>query len=308
MNYLKTYFSPSFLFFFRISIGLVVLLHFLSIWSDFSSLYTRKSVIPLELHTIYNFYDILSIENILSYLERFYSKESSVLIFKYSYVVFCLLIVIGLFSRVSALILLFLQVSFIKHGNLFFYGADFFTEISLFYIFLFPTSSFYSVQSILFPKLSGTKQSVTLCKRLIQVHLCFVYFFSGLDKILGFNWWNGEAVWKAINLPNLTHYIKISDYITSPLFYIAVGWGTILVELLYPIFINFEKTRKFWLFLTISMHVGIIISFNLFFFSSIMIIWNLTAYYFNYYDYEKFDFKNIIVSSIRTLLFLWTIL
>ncbi len=38
------------------------------------------------------------------------------------------------------------------------------------------------------------------------------------------------------------------------------------------------------------MHLGIFISFNLFFFSAIMITWNLTAYYFNYYD--KFDFKS----------------
>lgn len=162
--------------------------------------------------------------------------------------------------------------------------------MSLFYIFIFPSSSYYSIQNFLFPKISKNWQSITLCKRLIQIHLCIAYFFSGLDKILGFNWWNGEAVWKAMHLPNFNRFIVLSDYIISPIFYIFIGWGTIITELLYPIFINLNTTRKLWLILTIGMHLGIIISFNLFFFSAIMITWNLTAYYFNYY--EKSDFKN----------------
>lgn len=36
------------------------------------------------------------------------------------------------------------------------------------------------------------------------------------------------------------------------------------------------------------MHIGIVIAFNLFFFSALMIIWNLTTYYFNYYDEQKY--------------------
>lgn len=280
-------FSPEFIVFFRISIGLIVLIHFLSFWSDFDLLYTNHSIIPLELHTAYNTFDILTIEKILEFLNGYFTENQSILLFKSTYVVLCILIISGFFSRLSALFLLILQISFIKYGSLFFYGADFFTSMSLFYIILFPSSSFFSLQQRLFPKLSRNQQSLTLCKRLIQIHVCIAYFFSGLDKILGFNWWNGESIWKAIHLPNLYKFVALGDYVQNPVFYIIFGWGTIIIELFYPLFINLNKTRKYWLILTISMHVGIIIFFNLFFFSAIMIVWNLTSYYFNYYNETK---------------------
>ena len=292
--------STDFIVFFRIAIGLIVFLHFISMWEDFDLLYTNDSIIPLEINTIYNLYSIVTIEDIFNWLTNIVSYENAVLIIKFSYLFLCILIIIGFFSRIAALLLLFLQVSFIKYGSLYFYGADFFTEMSLFYIFIFPSSSYYSLQKLLLPNFSKNWQSINLCKVLIQSHLCIAYFFSGLGKVLGFNWWNGESVWKAMNLPNLHHTFNVSEYTQNPLLYIFIGWATIIIELFYPIFININRTRKIWLILTISMHIGIIFSLNLFFFSAIMITWNLTTYYFNYY--EKSNFKNTsidFISSIR---------
>jgi len=289
--YFNEKFSSTFVVFFRIAIGLLVLIHFLSYWKDFELLYTDKSIVPIELHSLHRNYDIITINDILSFINIYFSNDVSISIFKYFYIILCIFIVVGFFSRISALFLMFLQVSFIKYASLLYYGADFFTTMSLFYVFLFPTSSYFSLQKKYFQKSLRLlpEQSLTLSKRLIQIHLCIAYFFSGLDKVIGYNWWNGEAVWKAMHLPNFNRFIVLSDYITSPIFYIFIGWGTIVIELLYPICINFDKTRKLWLILTILMHIGIIVSFNLFFFSAIMITWNLTSYYFNYY--EKSDFK-----------------
>ena len=33
--------------------------------------------------------------------------------------------------------------------------------------------------------------------RLIQVHMCIIYFFAGISKLQGAPWWNGEAMWLA---------------------------------------------------------------------------------------------------------------
>ena len=183
----------------------------------------------------------------------------------------------------------FLRRRFFHQYVFFFFYLNFFFRFCsiLFYIVIFPSSSYFSLQKKLFPTFSESKQSLTLCKRLIQIHLCLAYFFSGLDKILGFNWWNGESVWKAVHLPNLYSFIEIGNHIQNPIFYMILGWGVIIIELFYPIFININKTRKIWLLLTVSMHLGIVLSFNLFFFSSIMIVWNLTSYYFNYYHENK---------------------
>ena len=36
-----------------------------------------------------------------------------------------------------------------------------------------------------------------LALRLLQVHLCVVYLFSGCGKLLGASWWEGTALWGA---------------------------------------------------------------------------------------------------------------
>jgi hypothetical protein len=285
-SYFSKTFTPSFIVFLRVSIGLVLIVHFVSIWGDFELLYSNNSIIPLEIHgTVYS-YNIIPYTQIETFLSHYFQNPN--LVFKFIYIALCISVIIGFFSRISAMALLALQISLVKSASLFMYGVDFFASMSLFYIFLFPTSSYFSVQKKFFPKtiINFPVQSLNICKRILQLHICIAYFFSGLDKVLGFNWWNGESVWKSLNLPNFTNFIHIPSFFDEKysVLYLLSGWLIIIVEIFYPIFININKTRKLWLTLTILMHVGIIISFNLFFFSSIMIIWNLTSYYFNYYE------------------------
>lgn len=275
------FFNPSFIVFFRVSIGLLVLVHFLSYWSDFDLLYGKKSIIPIELNKAYEEVNFISTTQIIDFLELFFNYTQSILVIKATYIIFCLFIILGFKSRIFAILLLLLQISIIKSSILFCYGADYFESISLFYILLFPSN----IKDISSSQISG--KDFTIYKRILQYHLSIAYFFSGLDKIMGFNWWNGEAIWKAVNLPNFTNYVELKNITDNPYLYIFLGWFTIIVELFYPIFINLNKTRKTWLFLTIGMHIGIIILFNLYFFATIMIIWNLTSYYFNYYDENK---------------------
>lgn len=285
-SYFNKTFTPSFIVFLRISIAFVLLIHFISIWDDFELLYSNNSIIPVEIHgTVYD-YNIIPYTQIETFLSGYFQNPN--LAFKYIYVMLTIFIAAGFFSRVSAIILLVLQISLVKSASLFTYGVDFFASMSLFYIFLFPTSGYFSVQKKFLPKtiVNFPMRSLNICKRILQLHICVVYFFSGLDKALGFNWWNGESVWKSLNLPSFTNFIHIPSFFDEKysLLYLISGWVIIIIEIFYPIFININKTRKLWLTLTIFMHIGIIISFNLFFFSSIMIIWNLTAYYFNYYE------------------------
>ncbi|WP_051289283.1 hypothetical protein [Chryseobacterium daeguense] len=293
-SYFNKPFTPSFIVFLRVSVAFVLLIHFISMWNDFELLYSNESIIPVEIHgTVYE-YDIIPYTRIETFLSAYFPQPN--LAFKYIYVTLAIFIISGFFSRISALFLLILQVSLVKSASLFMYGVDFFASMSLFYIFIFPSSSYFSVQKKFFPKtiLNFPIQSLTICKRILQLHLCIAYFFSGLDKILGFNWWNGEAVWKSLNLPNFTRFVHFPSFFDEKysLVYLISGWVIIFTELFYPIFININKTRKLWLTLTILMHIGIIISFNLFFFSSIMIIWNLTSYYFNYYEKDKVFTEN----------------
>lgn len=276
------FYNNSFVVFFRISIGFLLLIHFLSYWSDFELLYGKDSIVPTELLNAYETIPIVTVNDLVSILNLFFSNNTSILLLKYVFIFLCILIIIGWKSRLFAILLLFLQISIVKTGILYTYGVDYFESISLLYIVIFPS------ESILPRNKAQERKDYTIYKRMIQYHLSISYFFSGFDKIIGFNWWNGEAIWKASNLPNFTKYIELKNITELPVFYITLGWFTILIELFYPLFINLNHTRKIWLILTIGMHLGIILLFNLYFFAAIMIIWNLTAYYFNNYNHEKY--------------------
>ena len=108
------------------------------------------------------------------------------------------LLVIGLFSRTAAIATWFFHLCAVKSGGLLAYGMDNFTTIGLFYLMLSPLPDKCSVDykfrnvGLKNPQLHG------LFRRVLQVHLCIIYFFGGLAKCAGPGWWNGNSLWRAL--------------------------------------------------------------------------------------------------------------
>lgn len=267
--------------FFRVSFGVFILLHFLAVIPDFESLFSTKGIIPSDILDVFIPNYVITLPKIVYFFSDYGIEESAVLlIFKIAYIALAVFILIGFYPRISSLVLLFLQISLVKASSFYAYGVDYFTSMSLFYLILIPSDYKYSIKS--FFSWNIRKINIRPYQRLFQIHLSIAYFFSGLGKILGFNWWNGEAIWKAINLPfaNNDFNFDFSILAEYSIILIIIGWATVIIELLYPVFIWIPKTRKVWLYLTISMHIGIALILNLYFFSTLMIIWNLTNFYF----------------------------
>lgn len=279
----KTSHNQQWIIFFRIAIGILALFHFIAILPDFMLLFSTNGIIPSDIMGVFVSDNVITLPKIIAFFQDFNIKESIVLrVFKILYISLSIFMIFGFVPRISALLLLILQISLLKGAPFYSYGVDFFMSMSLFYLILIPSDFAFSLKNH-FCKRIG-KINITSYLRLMQLHLSIAYFFSGLIKVLGFNWRNGEAIWKAINLPfaNLDFqfdFTLISEY---PILFIIIGWATITIELCYPLFIWWNKTRKSWLSLTISMHIGIALVLNLYFFSSIMIIWNLALFYIPY--------------------------
>src|SRR5439155_26318436 len=45
---------------------------------------------------------------------------------------------------------------------------------------------------------SSPSVSANIAVRLIQMHMCLIYFFAGTSKLLGAAWWDGTAIWMAL--------------------------------------------------------------------------------------------------------------
>src|SRR5690554_3351405 len=193
------YFLP----FFRIATALLVFVHCCATWQDFRLLYGKEGVLSPDLAELFKESWIPSFNQINLFLSENFSTPEPTNAFVFQALVLggSLLLAVGLFARPAAILLLLLQLVLAKGSYLYAYGIDYFKTIALFYCCVFPVGSQWSVDNKFFRQGAGASANPTPFRRVLQLHLSLVYFFSGLDKVLGFNWRNGEAVWKALHLP-----------------------------------------------------------------------------------------------------------
>ena len=103
-----------------------------------------------------------------------------------------LCLIAGLFCRSAAIVAWFFHLSAIKSSALLSYGVDNFTSIGLFYLMLSPLPDHLALDSRWRKWPPKKTQLQSFWQRVLQLHLCVIYFFSGLTKLLGSGWWNGE--------------------------------------------------------------------------------------------------------------------
>jgi len=205
-------------------------------------------------------------------------NESTVLVA----VLFCLLIsaaclIAGFLCRPAAIIAWFLHLACVTSTELMSYGADIFTTIGLFYLMLSPLPDRASLDVKIRKAHPSDARRLGFFQRILQLHLCFIYFFSGLDKALGTGWWNGASIWRALTRPPFDIFPAASVAHWSKLFTVA-GISVFLLEMAYPIFIWPIKTRRVWFLSVISMHLSIALLMGMYLFGLIMIVLNTAAF------------------------------
>jgi hypothetical protein len=188
-----------------------------------------------------------------------------------------LLLLLGLFSRPAAVIAWFLHLCAAESGGLFAYGADNFMTTGLFYLMLSPLPDRYSLDFCLLKAPLKASQFLGFWRRVLQVHICFVYFVGGLAKCLGSGWWNGSNLWQSLTRPPFN--LVSPDVIVRFKYALPIlGISICLIELGYPVFIWIKKTRLFWLVCILAMHIGIGLAMGMYLFALVMIVLNLAAF------------------------------
>jgi uncharacterized membrane protein YphA (DoxX/SURF4 family) len=270
--------SATWLPFFRINVALFSLFHFLAIQPDFADIFSfRGYVYPDILDATYD-HVAPTVVSVHVFLNQYVtsSYEQLLTIVRVAYPVFLVLLALGLFTRLSAIASLLLHLVLIGSIHLYQYGVDFYTSIALFYCCVFPSGRIFSMDAKIF-RWSDAVNHVQY-RNLLRWHLCIAYLFSGFGKIIGESWRNGEAIWKVMHSHVYYSFVDV-DFLAHTPFFLIAGWCTVLLELLYGIGMNVRWTRKYWLAAIIGMHVFIACFMGLFFFSALLIILNLAAYY-----------------------------
>ena len=186
------------------------------------------------------------------------------------------LLLIGWKTRIVAIVAWLLQLSLKTSGTASAYGVFEFATIGLFYCVLMPVSEAMSVDA---GSLRADRSSAAarLGLRVVQIHLCIVYLTSGIEKIRGEQWRNGEAIWRAVLRPRFQS-MDLSWLAFYPTLPLLACWGTLAVELGYAFFIWPQRTRRITVLSAMAMHAGIAAVLGLWSFSGVMIALNVAAF------------------------------
>jgi hypothetical protein len=184
---------------------------------------------------------------------------------------------IGIFSRESAMVSWFVHLCAAESAGFVSYGVDNFITIGLFYLMLSPLPDRYSLDQRWRKLPTKNPHLLGFFRRVLQLHLCLIYFFGGLAKCLGNGWWDGSNLWRALIRPPF-NVIAPEILIRLKYLFPVGGIAICLLEISYPFFIWNRRTRKIWLISVCSMHVAIGLTMGMYLFASIMIILNIAAF------------------------------
>jgi len=157
------------------------------------------------------------------------------------------------------------------------YGADSFAQIFLFYCIWMPTGDVWSVDRRAGYANGEPSLFARASLRLFQFHMCMVYLTGGIHKALGPDWWDGEAIWRALNLREMATF-DFTWMAYVPGLAVLLGLATLAVELGYAFLVWPQRTRKWMAFATIGLHIGIAATMGLVSFGAVMIVLTTSAF------------------------------
>jgi hypothetical protein len=187
----------------------------------------------------------------------------------------CLLV--GWRTRLAAVVAWLPHLAMNVSGNACVYGVDEFANIALFYCIWMPVGQAASADRLAGRVPGHPSVGARLSLRVLQLHLCVVYLASGLEKAAGAQWWNGEAIWRAVMRPDLGQF-DFSWLAAVPWVARLACWGTLLVEVGYAFLVWPRRTRRPWALATVGLHASIAVTLGLWSFSAVMIVLNLSAF------------------------------
>ena len=190
------------------------------------------------------------------------------------------LLLIGFFSRTMAVLAYLIAVSYanrITPGG--YFGLDKINCFLALYVMLGPCGARYSFDRIWrlrrgAPANVPPSAAANIAIRLLQLHMCIIYLFSGLGKLQGQSWWTGDAVWiasanleyQSLDMTWLANHPWLINFLTHA----TVFWEIFYCALVWP-----RLTRPWMLLGAVAVHGGIVVAYGMPTFGLVMLIGNV---------------------------------
>ncbi len=228
------------------------------------------------------------------------------------------LFMIGFATRVTSVLTWMCAIWYINRNWVILFGVDTMMVILLLYLAIGPSGAAYSVDRLigrwwsrnkarvvnrwrafwgkpaladgavapaLYNPTPAPSVSANVAIRLLQIHVCIIYFVSGVSKLQGAAWWNGTAVWGTIaNFEFAPMQFEIYNHVLRSLarrpfliefFLTTAGYFTLAFEIGYAFLVWRPSLRWVMLSGAIMLHGLIGIFMGLKTFSFMMLVLNM---------------------------------
>lgn len=171
---------------------------------------------------------------------------------------------LGIWTRVTGVLVFFATTCWINRNPNILNGGDDTLQVGLFFLMLSPCGKALSLDArrtwrtpVVVPPWS---------QRLLQIQLAVIYFTTGLVKLIGEGigesglpegtWWDGSSVHYALNYVTMPRWsyaqLPVPFWATAALTYVSVWW-----EALFPLLVLVRRTRPWALAFGLVFHLGI---------------------------------------------------
>lgn len=281
--------------FIRIFLGVILLWHSID-RSQFLDIYYKDTGLVKRADSL-----LLMLDFFRPHFSFFIWPESLISTVNYFLIFLIILMILGIGGRLVLFAIWFINLSFMQRNYALLFGADLISNIFLFYLMFTNSGRYFSVVHLFNkPKkavISELDSIVTSAfARLIQIQLCIVYFYTGMEKLRGSSWWDGTALWTVLANPQMVLFDF--SWLKSFSWVIVIGtYMTILFEVYFTPLVWNKKSRSFVIAAGVIFHSGIGIVMALYTFALVMI-----APYFLFIDLVKLEKVHSFIMARGTVL------
>lgn len=260
---------------FRIFLGVMMLVEAVMIYPALSDLYGPRGFLDATLMRA------VSGRNLPSYAELVEAAGISylgllrvVFLFRGASILF---FIAGLYTRSATAALWLTQTLIMASGPLSSYGLDRYFHLFLFMLLFMPAGGAISLDARWRQKMAPPSWGPRLSLRLLQLALLITYLNAGVAKGFGHEWWSGDAIWRAVHLPEFRQRELwwMGDYPFVPR---LLSHATLFLETFYIVGVWIPYVGAAWVLAIIGMHAGIVALMNLANFGIGMALFNVALF------------------------------
>jgi hypothetical protein len=265
--------SPAMLGLIRLLTGLIAL-YSLAVWTlELSTFFGADGLLPIS------YRNELGAIGAWSHLDWVADSSTNLMIVHIVGMLIVLAFAAGVWTRVTAVLTAAIIVSYGNRSMGAGFGLDQILTFLCLYCVIGNAGGAFSIDRLLALRrdestMPQAGKDTNIAVRLIQIHMCVVYFFAAIGKLQGSTWWTGEAVWLSMSsyeyqqfdMTWLANYLPLVSAMTL----VSLFW-----ELLYPALIWPRLTRPIMIALAVPLHLGIGICMGMMEFGLVMLVGNL---------------------------------